>query len=390
MTVRLEQIVPRAVLEQVHRINEQPGEGYFSSGAPVRRNAGFGGETSRFTELENGQLAGAPAEDGMPPLPSLDFIAPPPMPNPLAQQGLAEVGIARSFMEQVERRLIEKSRHGAPKPWLTPTRTPDEEIAERLAPSISQAAGAVAQWLNQDCNGNMALMQRVLDRFWAKWAVERFASPDLSSLLMMAYEEVLSEEGGKPVQGLESWPALRIEPAVLRPLSEPMAVSVQTQQILLATRHGPERPDEGGGQEPASIAGVQPAIGPRREDEVEVRLVSVREMLRRYFQGRPAEYAAALAGALDLERGNWNASLIGARLSSERSRVGAAGVCIKLWQVVRGRHSTPPRKPQEVAAWGAAPLEEPMVWELAPRWLPLDLGQKLRLLMGWIEQSEAG
>ncbi|VVB56977.1 Uncharacterised protein [uncultured archaeon] len=341
MSVRLEQIVPQTVLSEAHRHWEE------RAGEPV--------------------------------LPSLDFIAPPPIPNPLLSMDLDDVGMARRFMDRIERSIMDENRAGSKRPWLTPTTTPDEELIARLAPPISQAASAIAQWLNQDCRGDMGLMQRVLDRFWAKWAVERFQSPDLSSLLLIAYEEVLLEESGHPTSDLENWPALRLEPAILQPLHEPMAIGVQSSQILVAEMG--EESVMGGGR----IAGVHPAVGPRKEDEIEVRLVSVREMLRSFFQSRPHEYAAALSAALNLQRGDWDSTSVSARLAGERARLGTAGVCERLWQEVRMRHSQPPAGPDDAHAWGAAPLdEEHQVWRLATRWLPLRFEHKLRLLLGWI------
>ncbi len=342
MSVRLEQIIPQTVLAQAPHHEEEPDE----------------------------QV-----------LPSLDFIALPPIPNPLLCIDLAELGMARRFMDRIERALLDENRSGAPRPWLTPTNTPDDEIIARLAPPISQAASVIASWLNADCHGDMGLMQKVLDRFWAKWAVERFTSPDLSSLLLIAYEEVLMEEGGRTVSGLENWPAVRVESAILQPLSEPMAVRADASQILLANLRG-ERNDT---QDAERIPGVRPAVGPRREDEIEVRLVSVREMLRSYFQSHPREYAASLSATLNLGRQDWNASYVSARLAGEQARLGTPGVCERLWQEVRMRHSRPPQNITDAPSWGAAPLDEGKnIWRMAPRWLPLGFEHKLRLLMVWI------
>jgi hypothetical protein len=309
----------------------------------------------------------------------------PPIPNPLVKQGIAEIEVARSFMQLIEKKLIEKSRNGMPKPWVETTTTPADEIVEALAPNISQAASMIAQWLNQDCNGDMGLMQKILDRFWAKWAIEKFKSPDLSSLVMIAYEEALAEEGGKPIKGFESWPAVFVKPAVLLPLAEPIAVNMQTSQILIAQQ---KESMADGKNEKNAIKGVRLAAGEREEDEIEIRLVSTREILRQYFQQRPEEYAAALATILELGQKQIYSPLLLARLGAEKVRIGAVGICIKLWQVVRWNNRMPPRKIEDVVSWGAAPTKEPYRWKMAPRWLPLDFIHKLRLVLEWIEKSK--
>ena len=341
----------------------------------------------------------------------MDTIALSPIQNPLAN-GMDEVNSARQFFHLIEHFVHESYGMSRRQTGLTPTTRPDEEIMSR-SPSISAAAAQIADWLGRDCQGDMLLMGRVLDRFWSKFSIERFASPDLSSLLLMAYEEVLMEEGGRRTEGLEAWPVLRLRAKALeQPLSESIA-----QSPMLMTRASATAPamvvawappassksyHERG--EAASVYAsmgpglppglVEPALSPMQAGDVEVHLISIREMLRRHLQSRPMEYPIVLARVMNIPMEDMDPEdRVRARLAGEMTRSGPRGFTARLWQEVRARQ-TDILSGETVATpalWGAIPPQRGRGrtwWSLSPRWDPNEIEEKLMMLARWIKDRE--
>ena len=356
MAVRLEEIIPKSIIIR-KPLEEKLDEERTQDGTDASPND-------------------APSADSV-----MDAIALAPIPNPLSG-GFDDVEGARQFFYLIGHFMQEEYGASAPKAPLTPTTKPQEEIMAR-SPEISAAAAQIASWLGRDCQGDMRLMGLVLDRFWSKFSIERFASPDLSSLVLIAYEEVLAESGGRKIEGLEVWPALHLRPEVLdHPLNETIAVGMAPRPVPIDSL--------------ARYPGLaEPALSPAQEGEVEVRLISIREMVRKHLQSRPAECPAILARVLGISvEETTHEELVSARLAGEMAKGGPRRFAERLWQEVRARQTDLQNgeigaTPALVGALAPQPKKGRPLWSLAPRWDALGLDEKLLWLARWIKEKGA-
>ncbi len=235
---------------------------------------------------------------------------------------------------------------------------------------LNEAAGRLADELWAASAGNLELATTVLDRFWAKFSQESFRTPDLMSLLLVAHEEVLWETEGMVTggQGPEGGP-LRVGAPAIHLQAQNAGASHSAVEEMLAggrSREGMESglqvvasvPQVPGAQmvvslEPRSefAADVEKAAGKGKgmmaveaneqrirsamKADVEVRLISIREMLWHYFAAYPQDYPAALAAVLGMSVAQVSdPGVLDERIAMEVARSGSWSLALRVWQEI--------------------------------------------------------
>ncbi|MDE1798610.1 MAG: hypothetical protein KGH63_04360, partial [Candidatus Micrarchaeota archaeon] len=261
-----------------------------------------------------------------------------PLPNPLLALGLADMVWARGFLHKIEMDLQELHRQRMSQPQtmlagglayapmsrveadLRELQRREKAAREQTAMAASQAkptpaaggallddaAAKLSEELWAASAGNLELATSVLDRFWAKFSQEKFQTPDLMSLLLISHEEVLWENeslsptagGAAPGAGMMRMgaPSLHLQVAegeqaggMQTPFASPLQVVATAPQAPGAAVIMPLQPRHAGEKTDVEIAMAsgRAARATASRQEVEVRLISIREMLWHYFQAYP-------------------------------------------------------------------------------------------------------
>lgn len=297
----------------------------------------------------------APAAPG---LRRFSFVA---LPNPLLQNGTTDAVWARGFRFQIEQALqrmqterlaksqardgglnyapmhrIEADLHELERAeamrkklgkaeslsMVMEGENTDVEGHYRRKQSIADAAVRIAWELDRSCAGNLELETRVLDRFWAKLAQEKFLSPDMMSLLLIAQEEVLWSQ----------------DPSAAGAAGSPASVTLHAEPGMGPAKSGdtPITPGSMTAPRPSSLQESREHAGQAaRAAELQVRLISIREMLWHYFQAYPQDYPAALAAVLGVSIGDLqDDGVMDERIAFEVARSGAWSLAMRVWQEI--------------------------------------------------------
>lgn len=316
------------------------------------------------------------------------------------ERDLRELPIARSDgrpnAQMAEGGIRHNENTGNERPAYAVTRdlqAADADRTEITDTPLRIAAERLADELDRACAGDAQMCTLVLDRFWTKFSEERFAAPDLMGLMLLSHEEVIWEESGSD-GGLEGgWSGTRLR--VPRPDARAAADGQEgAWQQALGRTAGAARMEN-----KRSLDQLQTVQRAGRRAEVEVRLISIREMLLHYFQAYPQEYPASLAAVLGLSMAELaDAGLLEERIAFEVARNGSWALALRIWQeIARRQKMDDEEKPDAArAARRTGPLSMGIVppfgrartgWRWCPNWKGMPLGQAVSMLAKMIFNS---
>ncbi len=295
--------------------------------------------------------------------PGLELFASVHVPNVLAGAGDDTPGRLFSLIEKkLERLRSKKMENGAGMPFSPLV---EEKAAQAVLEKfgLEQAASILADEIWSSSARNPMLASHMAQKYKEKMFKSGFGCGDLMSPLLVVQEEMLFMES-EGAERLEAYvPVVRPKPEQLE--AKPKRVMLMVEEpgggALMQAPVAPMAFVEEG----AGLAEVEEPPAPPRPksmesaDILEIRLVSIREMLRYYFEEHPDDYESALAAALGLvadESGN--AEFLEQRVAFEIARVGSWALTLRVLAEVK--------KEQEKRI-GGAHGGEPDPWRMGMR-----------------------
>jgi len=177
------------------------------------------------------------------------------------------------------------------------------------------------------CAEDLSLAYTTIDRFWARMEQEEYKAPELMSTLLMVAQEVRMEQK-KPPEVISAkphgYPQLRFEV--------------------------PKKIGQGGEVEP-----------------LEIRLVSIRQMLRYYFERYPHEYSQAIEAVLGKDLTGLSEGEIEALIEEEIEKIGVLEFAHRIWEGM-SKQVWQKRKEDAVAFGVKEPAGEREFWDVCPAW----------------------
>ncbi len=165
-----------------------------------------------------------------------------------------------------------------------------QAVSMQASTSLQHAQHGLSLVLDDYARGDMEKAGAALSEFESRLQSQNFKADDLMAVLLLVIEDQIWEgEEGKPSG------------------ARPGGLGMKMQRLV-----------------PAKLREVA-------KDSAEVRLASVREMLRYYFKAHPKEYASALASALSITSDQeGDQEFLQERLASELARIGGFALAQKL------------------------------------------------------------
>lgn len=199
---------------------------------------------------------------------------------------------------------------------------------------VEQASEMMVDELFRSCGQNVDMVVEVFDLFWGRLAQIEYSPPELMSTLLICIQERM------PVQ----------RPQIMTSTPRPMHLS--TTRIEIGLRD------------------LVPRTGDKR---IGIRVVSVREMLRHYFEAHPQRYKEAIAAAAGI---GGNAGEHAKNIIEETvARIGAWEFAVRVWMQVQ-------RWDMDRALEGGIiePIDPQDDWILCPQWTKKENGARVRQL----------
>jgi hypothetical protein len=196
---------------------------------------------------------------------------------------------------------------------------------DAISPAAKKAQQAIAASIAEYAQGDLALAREVLSEFESRIRTQGYKSDDLMAVLLLVIEDRV--EAGAPLGkgGASSKPAAATVGAERLPAGA-ASPKIITGRLVHA--------EEIGASTPPTISAerlVPQELKDSIRASVEVRLASVREMLRYYFARNPQEYQKALSKLLAIPAAKENDSeYVQERLASELSAIGSFGLAQRL------------------------------------------------------------
>jgi len=301
--------------------------------------------------------------------PGLELFTFSEVPNELGNVGPDGPDILRRLIEKRLERLRLKNPsagNGAPFAPLVEDGMKGHEGGEENP--LSSAANRIADEIWASAAQNPMLCAHIFRGYWDKLRRTGFACGDLISPLLVAQEEMLFADmpgGAEKLTVMVPVARERVQQNALRPKFSDMQEEAPAGEMGMGLGEIGESAD---GMAPPQFPMPMPSKPPlvpkmqrnaENADLMEVRLISIREMLKHYFREYPGDYAKALGCALGLvadETGN--AEFLEQRVAFEVARVGSWALSLRVLEEVK--------KEQEKRMRGAHD-EEPDPWRMGLR-----------------------
>gem|GEM_PF-6338121 len=280
----------------------------------------------------------------------------------------------------IERRLDEQRRRVKNTTLDGMTFTPLVEERREVKEGVEAAAKALADEIWASSAQNPMLASHVFKQYWTKITRMKFMCRDLMAPLLVTQEELLFPDMPEGADTLEV--EIPVFPQVEQPEAQIQAPSIPPQFAGPAEFGGQQ------GMQPSvpvhySLQETPPQKGPPFLPEVvEVRLASIREMIKHYFKEYPEDYAKALSAALGIAAGDGgDDEFLEQRVAFEVARVGSWALSLRVLEEIKKRQSKkgggpdPWRMGLKVGKKGKKPWayvaanEKPV---FCPRWMGLN------------------
>ena len=249
--------------------------------------------TSAFAKMERR------GEFGEKELPLVSAVTYEPVGNPLlkateAQRKRFFDGLARSFKPPIKEN---ESKNSSSKVMLEkPSRLEpgSPRVSRQLysssywsdLPEFRHAQEGLSMVISDYSRGGEGKAQVAMQRFESRLKEQNYKPDDLMAVLLLSIEDIAWEGKEKP------------EPSRPEGKGAPQAVL----QALANQKDEPASPAEPKPQSPRQMA-IPEILKEDARQSVQIRLASVREMLRYYFDRNPREYHRAISKVLDLDAG---------------------------------------------------------------------------------------
>ena len=201
---------------------------------------------------------------------------------------LAGAGVGKGGWQAEEKKsppapAVGEEKGGHPAGAASPSTAISLPMAAALAalsPEIFQAQQALAREIDDYARGDPEKASAALSEFKSRVETENFKSEELMAVLLLVIEDQIWEGGEPGVSGAgTSGSGIKVQ---RNPKRAAFAAGRGEEYALAAQETVPQK------------------LRDTARDSAEVRLASVREMLRYYFQRHPKDYAIALAAALGI------------------------------------------------------------------------------------------
>ncbi|MFH1306913.1 MAG: hypothetical protein ABIH83_04655 [Candidatus Micrarchaeota archaeon] len=185
---------------------------------------------------------------------------------------------------------------------------------------VEECAEILVDEMWRACGQNLTIVLKVLDRFWARMGQMEYKAPDLMSVLLVCAEEVKLE--GREAEIMENKPRRAGYPILMfNVLKKAGGIPAGGKEIAW------EEAEKG-----KKIGGKKAG---REKESMQIKLVSIREMLRYYFENNPGEYGEAVAKVVGAELGGLGFEELVALIESEIERKGVWEFSVNVWEEVR-------------------------------------------------------
>lgn len=261
--------------------------------------------------------------------------------------------------------------------------------------AIEAAAKSVADEIWSSSAQNPMLASLVFKQYWSKLEKIGFAINELMTPLLVSQEELLFPDMPTGAEKFEvAVPAYLPEQAGQR-ISQGGSESLEPQFASDSTAQG----EFGMIAPPDTQIPAMPGKMPMLPEVIEVRLVSIREMLKIYFKEYPEDYAKALSCALGLVSGEGvDEEFVSQRVAFEVARVGSWALALRVLEEIKKKQAKDGKGPdpwrmglrvggrgRKKKPWNYTPANDTHVF--CPRWMGLGWSASVGMLSTFISRQ---